>query len=143
MINSIFDQGSVLRLFDQKRPNMTVATRDSDGQSVYIKRTPHNHWQCKELEHIRLLLDGLNGIQPANHCTPVIEVFEDQLDDVFSYVVMPFMHDVDPLSFSTTRDVIEFVGQMLLVRVVFLSFHRGMLKIQFIGRASNLCTNEK
>ena len=76
-------------------------------------------------EEIRLatLLSG--ATPPAghsrNHCVPILDVFQDDVDPTISYLVMPFLRLVDDPPFSTVADVVDFVDQILEVSAQILT----------------------
>ncbi|KAI0088690.1 hypothetical protein BDY19DRAFT_1071719 [Irpex rosettiformis] len=96
------------------RPNMVVATRIADGQLVHIKRMMQNGEYSNEAKNIALLREELYRVDPANHCVPILEILEDELNKRYSLAVMPYMHDVDPSKFRSVQEVVDFVGQLLL-----------------------------
>ena len=52
---------------------------------------------------------------PRNHCIPVIESFSDDLLANVSYLVMPFLRDMDDPSFELVMDIIDFSDQVIEV----------------------------
>lgn len=48
---------------------------------------------------------------------PTLEVLEDEVDKTFALAVMPYMPDSNSGSFDSIQEVIDFVGQILLVRI--------------------------
>ena len=94
----------------QFRPNLTDATRISDGRLVYLKRVGTN---SKELQIAQLFSE--NGLRdaPGNHCVPILDVFQDDQDPTISYLVMPFLRLANDPPFQYVNDVVEFIDQML------------------------------
>ena len=84
---------------------------------MYIKRSfsSKNRVSCEELPNISRLHDDIGKFQPANRCTPVIEIFPDDLDETYVFIVMPFMPEANLELLETVQDVMELVGQVLLV----------------------------
>lgn len=96
---------------------MSIAYRVWDGQLVYIKRIMMNKKICQESENSVRLFQWSRHIDPANHSMPTLEVLEDKLDKTFALAVMTYMPDSNPGSFESIQEVVDFVGQILLVRI--------------------------
>ena len=52
----------------------------------------------------------------ANHCVPILDVFVDDLEPDLSYIVMPFLRDINDPPFESPDDIIHFADQILEVR---------------------------
>lgn len=89
------------------------ATRISDGRLVYIKRVPAG---SKEITIAQALL-SLDLNSPDNHTVPLLDVLQDDVDPKISYIVMPFLKLVDNPPFETVENVVDFVDQLLEVRL--------------------------
>ena len=93
---------------------MIDATRIADSKLVYIKRVATGDEETK----IALMFSDEGRSQdPRNHCIPILDVLQDDSDPNVSYIVMPFMRFVDDPPFEFVNDVIEFVDQILEVRL--------------------------
>lgn len=55
--------------------------------------------------------------KPANHCVPILDLFEDDEDPSISYLVMPFLRLMDDPPFWLVNDIVDFTDQMLEVRI--------------------------
>ncbi len=64
---------------------------------------------------VKLLHEGANQFDASNHCVPVLEVIRDDERQEISYLVMPALRALGPMSFKTVNDVLEFTSQVLLV----------------------------
>lgn len=53
---------------------------------------------------------------PANHCTPILDSFEDQEDSNAAYIVMPLYRKFDDPPFYYVEEVVDFIRQTLEVR---------------------------
>lgn len=94
----------------QFRPNLTDATRISDGRLVYVKRVGTN---SEELQIATLFSEDRLRDALGNHCVPILDVFQDDLDPTISYLVMPLLRLSDDPPFQHVNDVMEFIDQML------------------------------
>jgi hypothetical protein len=78
---------------------------------VYIKEV-----RTGDLESsIALLLSAIDD--PANHSVPILDTFEDSVNKSISYLVMPFLRLTDSPRFEVVEDVLDFVDQILEVRL--------------------------
>ena len=83
----------------------------SDGRLVYIKEV-----QTGDLESsIALMLSAIDD--PANHSVPILDTFEDSVDNSISYLVMPFLRLVDDPRFQVVEEVLDFADQILEVHL--------------------------
>ena len=81
---------------------------------MYIKRV---RTDSEELR-IALFLSADELLQdPRNHCVPIIDHFEDELESGMTFMVMPFLLPINKPAFETVDNVIDFVDQILEVRV--------------------------
>ncbi len=51
-----------------------------------------------------------------NHCVPFLDVFHDDEDDGYNYIIEPVLRDFKDPGFFAVGEVVEFVRQMLEVR---------------------------
>lgn len=101
------------------RRHLIDATRIEGGQIVYIKRVKTNDAESTIATLLRAppLRDN-----PANHCVPILDLFEDDVDSSISYMVMPFLRLIDSPEFETVDNLIDCADQ-LLEGLVFLHDH--------------------
>ena len=52
----------------------------------------------------------------ANHSVPILDTFEDSINESISYLVMPFLRLTDNLCFEVVEEVLDFADQILEVR---------------------------
>lgn len=90
----------------------TFATRVSDNRHVCIKCVGTLSW---ELLLLNVLHEGAGQFDASNHCVPVLEAIRDDERQEISYLVMPALRALGPMSFRTVNDVLEFTSQVLLV----------------------------
>ena len=50
-----------------------------------------------------------------NHCVPILDHFEDELESGMSFMVMPFLLSIYHPPFEIVDNVLDFVDQMLEV----------------------------
>ena len=89
---------------------MLDATRIEDGKLVYIKLT---HTAEEESSIAQILYNENTRSDPRNHCVPILDVFQDNMDPTISYVVMPFLRQMDDPPFEYVEEVVDFVDQIL------------------------------
>ena len=94
--------------------HLVDATRMSDGRLVYIKRV-----KTGDLEsNIAIMLNEERYRQDSrNHSVPILDTFADDQDPSVSYMVMPFLREIDWPEFETVAEVVDFVDQILEVRI--------------------------
>lgn len=80
---------------------------------VYIKRVGTGDL---ETEIALRLTGGPLFSDPRNHCVPVLDVIQDDVDPTVSYLVMPFLRLMDNPEFEYVEEVVDFVNQILDVR---------------------------
>ena len=76
----------------------------------------------EELRIARLFSEYSHRENQQNHCVPVLDTFEDPMDNRLAYIVMPFLHNIDRPSFEFVTDIADMVDQLLEVRLTVLSF---------------------
>ena len=54
---------------------------------------------------------------PSNHSIPILDTFKDATDKSISYLVMPFLRLTDNPCFEVVEEVLDFVDQILEVRL--------------------------
>ena len=54
---------------------------------------------------------------PKNHCVPILDAFRDPMVSDISYIVMPLLRPFDSPEFGAIGEVIDFVTQVLEVRI--------------------------
>jgi len=85
-----------------------------EGRVVCIKQVSRDD---NELLIARMLSANELRADPRNHCVPIIDVIDDPEDDTKSYVVMPFLRCANDPSFQYVKEIMDFVDQILEVRV--------------------------
>jgi len=83
----------------------------SDGELVYIKQVRRGDLESR----IALALSAIDD--PANHSVPILDTFEDPDKESISYIVMPFLRLTDNPPFGRIEEVLDFVDQLLEVRL--------------------------
>jgi hypothetical protein len=63
-----------------------------------------------------------------NRCVPVLDSFQNNENKEISYVVIPFLIQMDDLSLDLVNDILDFVGQVLKVSI-FDELHRMGLTV--------------
>ena len=99
------------RAFDWYRPLLVDATRISDGKLVYIKEVRTGDLGSS----LALMLSAIDD--PTNHSVPILDTFEDSVNKSISYLVMPFLRLTDNPRFEVVEDVLDFMDQILEVRL--------------------------
>ena len=105
-INPTFAQGD--RVLD--------AVRDSDGQTVVIKRISrsiHPH----EISIGQFLSSPPLSSDSRNHCCPILDVLDDPMDTDMQLMVMPLLRIYDDPRMNTVGEAIAFLRQAFEVRV--------------------------
>lgn len=67
----------------------------------------------EEVKLAALLYNESTRTDPRNHCVPILDVFPDEVDPDFSYVVMPHLRLANDPPFQFVEEVVEFVDQIL------------------------------
>jgi hypothetical protein len=99
-----------------------------DGIRVCIKKVSKN----KKLElRMSLLFSSPDYRQnPANHCVPILDLF-DSSDPKFTLMVMPFLCKFDRPPFTFVDEVLDFVEQTLVVSTFTVQYqHRRLTMIK-------------
>lgn len=52
---------------------------------------------------------------PQNHSVPILDAFPDDEDAKISYIVMPFLHQIDKPEFRWVGEIVDFVDQIIEV----------------------------
>ncbi|KAI0345529.1 hypothetical protein BDW22DRAFT_884508 [Trametopsis cervina] len=122
LLNPLLQSQSVARLqtrrplrveyhASQKALDVIDATRLADGRRVVIKGVPT---PSDELTTLASIHQGPSRTHPANHCVPILEVFEDTNDPELSYIAMPSLGRIRSSTFRNVGDVVHFTSQILL-----------------------------
>lgn len=90
------------------------AIRVSDGKAVMIKRTLAG---TQEILIGKFFSTEDIRSNPRNHCVPFLEVFHDDEDEEYDYIVMPVLRPFDDPQFFALGEAVEFVRQTLEVCV--------------------------
>ncbi|KAI0662961.1 kinase-like domain-containing protein [Cubamyces menziesii] len=98
---------------------MIDATRVVDGQLVYLKKVLSS---SHELEICRFFSSESLRRDPRNHCVPLVEVLPHPTDPETSFIVMPFLRNIDDPAFETIEDILE-CGEQLLEGLSFMHEH--------------------
>jgi hypothetical protein len=88
------------------------ARRISDNKLDFVK---HVHVNTQEVEILRMLNEPEARRDPRNHTVPVIDIFPDPFDPTRSFVIMPFLRQIDSPPFELVLDVCEFLDQIIEV----------------------------
>ena len=96
------------------------ATHKKDNRPVCLKMIRK---QTNELEIGRYLVPPDSNVSrnPKNHCVPILDAFDDPIFLEVSYIVMPLLRPFNDPEFGAVGEVIDFVTQVLEVRVSLLS----------------------
>lgn len=54
---------------------------------------------------------------PRNHCVPILDNFEDEMETDTEFIVMPLLQNFDSPPFDTVLEAFDFVRQMLEVSI--------------------------
>jgi hypothetical protein len=97
------------------------AKRLEDGLVVCIKRiepkTDDFKFARMEVEIGRYLSTEHMLRDPTNHCVPIMDNFQDPTDPTIEYIVMPFLRPFNDPAFGVIGEVVDFVSQVLEVRI--------------------------
>ncbi|KAL5513775.1 hypothetical protein ACEPAH_4176 [Sanghuangporus vaninii] len=93
-----------------RSPISIDAIRISDDRRVFLKRIPKS---TSELQIHRFLSDEERVKDPHNHTAPLLDVFPDDDDPSYVYIVMPLLRPYDLPPFFSVDEVVEFVRQIL------------------------------
>lgn len=89
----------------------------SDGKAVFLK------WTAKSSPDVSIgqfLSSEDLAKDPKNHCTPIIEVLEDQDDPDHVIIVYPLLRGIDAPRPASVRETVSLVEQTLEVTSSFL-----------------------
>ena len=89
------------------------AVRISDGKRVFLKRI---NTLSREIDIHRFMSEPEKLKDPRNHTVPLLDVFADEDDPSFSYLVMPLLRPHWYPEFSSVDEVLEFMSQLFEVR---------------------------
>ncbi|OJT09376.1 hypothetical protein TRAPUB_14158 [Trametes pubescens] len=92
------------------RTSVMDATRISDGNLVYIKRT---HTDSQELQILRYLNSDELRQDPRNRCVPLLDVLRDSSAPDTSFMVMPFLRYIDSPPMERVEDILDCFDQVL------------------------------
>ncbi|KIJ20445.1 hypothetical protein PAXINDRAFT_7683 [Paxillus involutus ATCC 200175] len=87
------------------------ATRH-DGTVVFIKRIYRDEHPFEEDIALYLSSERLRK-DPANHCVPIIDHFEDDEEEDIHYIVMPLLRPFNHPVFETVAEALDFMKQVL------------------------------
>lgn len=80
---------------------------------MYLKQV---RTDSEELKIAQMFSSPLIREDPRNHCVPVLDAFPDNEDETLTYIVMPYLHEMNQPDFYWVGDVVDFVDQVLEVR---------------------------
>ncbi|OCB88199.1 hypothetical protein A7U60_g4604 [Sanghuangporus baumii] len=86
------------------------AIRVSDGQKVFLKRVRTG---SREIDILRFLSEPERLQDSNNHAAALLDVFADDNDPRFSYMVMPLLRPYYYPDFYSVDEVVEFMRQLL------------------------------
>ncbi|KIK75717.1 hypothetical protein PAXRUDRAFT_113073, partial [Paxillus rubicundulus Ve08.2h10] len=90
----------------------TLDATSRDGTVVFIKKIySHEHFFEKQIA-LYLSSEQLRK-DPANHCVPIIDTFQDDEEQNVHYIVMPLLRRFDHPAFETVAEVLDFMKQVL------------------------------
>ncbi|KIJ06454.1 hypothetical protein PAXINDRAFT_121614 [Paxillus involutus ATCC 200175] len=100
----------------------TLDATSHDGTVVFIKKIySHEHLFEKQIA-LYLSSEQLRK-DPANHCVPIIDTFQDDEEQNVHYIVMPLLRPFDHPAFETVAEVLDFMKQVLQ-GLKFMHHHR-------------------
>ncbi|KAF9238817.1 kinase-like domain-containing protein [Melanogaster broomeanus] len=83
-----------------------------DGTIVFIKKIYSDEHPSEEKIALYFSSEDLRN-DPANHCVPIIDNFEDEEEQNIHYIVMPILRPCTHPSFETVAEVLDFMKQVL------------------------------
>ncbi|KAJ8502134.1 hypothetical protein ONZ51_g223 [Trametes cubensis] len=92
------------------RLNLMDARRISDNKLVLIKKVRSG---SAEVQIASALYSKPLRSNPRNHCVPVLDVLRDPQDEAWSYLVMPFLRDIDDPPFESVDNILDCCEQLL------------------------------
>ncbi|KAI0316379.1 hypothetical protein OF83DRAFT_1060461 [Amylostereum chailletii] len=97
-------------IYSSIRLKLMDATRISDGKMVYIKQVTTGDQEST----IVCYFDSENlRKHPDNHSVPILDIFPDVNDPSMSFMVMPFLREINEPTFEYIGEVLDFVDQVL------------------------------
>ncbi|KAL5536269.1 hypothetical protein ACEPAF_90 [Sanghuangporus sanghuang] len=93
-----------------RSPVSIDAIRISDGRRVFLKQILK---PSSELDIHSFLSDDNKLKDPRNHTVPLLDVFPDDSEPSYVYIVMPLLRPFDLPLFFSVDEVVEFVRQLL------------------------------
>ncbi|OSD01770.1 hypothetical protein PYCCODRAFT_1436060 [Trametes coccinea BRFM310] len=92
------------------RPHLMDARRTSDDGLVLIKKI---HSSSAELQIATYLNSPKMCQDPRNHTVPVVNVLRDPQDDTVTFLIMPFLRNIDDPPFESVENVLDCCEQLL------------------------------
>ncbi|KAF9226877.1 hypothetical protein BS17DRAFT_749073 [Gyrodon lividus] len=83
-----------------------------DGTIVFIKKIYNDEHPFEEQIALYLSSEQLRK-DPANHCVPIIDNFEDDEEKNIHYIVMPLLRPCNHPEFEIVAEVLDFMKQVL------------------------------
>lgn len=148
LVSVVFEYDSTYSNHVQPYSNLVDATRIADDRQVYIKKVQTND---AEMSLALSLSRRESSDDPRNHCVPILDVFADDTNPKFTYLVMPLLRHVDNPSFDFVDDVVDFLDQILEVSKSyaiscwridppFRDWFSYMNRVSPIGECASTCT---
>ena len=106
------------------KSNIVHGTRTSDGKQVCVKRVKT---KGEESIALSILLGNVQRVEAANHCVPVLDFLQDPEEPAVSFLIMSRLRHINTSHFRRVQDVVNFVSQVLVVRVTPLSGIHGLI----------------
>lgn len=94
---------------------MIDANREADNERIAIKRVKVDTEELSIMNFLSTCRDK------TNHAVPLLAVLPDPFDRRLSLMVMPYLRPFDDPRFATIGEVVEFIDQMVEVKLVLLS----------------------
>ena len=95
-----------------------MARRSSDGRLVSIKILRRSFTSWREVQSTKLLYENHRRLSPANLCTPIVDLFEDEDQPNTIFAVALLLRATCKDSFQRVDDILQFISQVLLVRSI-------------------------
>ncbi|CDO78153.1 hypothetical protein BN946_scf184658.g5 [Trametes cinnabarina] len=92
------------------RGHLLDARQTSDNKLVLIKRIRRD---SPEIDIATYLSSPEMREDPRNHSVPVLDVICDPLDDTVSFLIMPFLKEIDNPPFESIENVLDCCEQLL------------------------------
>jgi hypothetical protein len=120
----------------QKGSLLDATVEGEDGKDVFIKRidlTTHPNE-----DKIASRLGSPDSRKDEwNHCVPILDIFHDDQDPKYQYIIMPVLRPFNDPSFTAFGEVIDFVNQTLEACISAI-LHALVLNVA--SRVSSTCT---